>query len=580
MKEGIRLPLLDWLREYRREWIRYDVLAGLTTAAVVIPKAMAYATVAGLPIQVGLYTALVPMLTYAMLGTSRPLSVSTTTTLAILTGTELSKIVPDGQAAALLQGAALLTAMVGVILILASILRLGFVANFISEPVLVGFKAGIAVVIIVDQIPKILGIHFAKGAFLHNVGAIARGFSDLSIPTMMVGVLTMVCLAATERLKPHWPAPLLVIAAAISGVGLLGWQRYGLELVGAIPTGLPAFTVPDLGLAGQLWPGALGMALMSFTETAAAGRAFAKNDEPSLRPNVELFATGMANAVGAFWGSMPSGGGTSQTAVNRMTGARTQIAGIVTASMALMTVVLLSPLIGLMPQAVLAGVVIVYSIGLFQPADFHSILRVRRTEFIWAVAALLGVMLLGTLKGILVAIVVSVVALAQQTANPPVHVLGRMPGTNVFRPRSPEHPDDASFPGLLLLRLEGRVFFLNAERIAEKLRPLIAEARPKVVVLDLSGVFDLEYSALKMLIAGEKRHREAGVMVWLAGLSPDVHAVVQRSPLGEALGPERVLLNLEIAVERYRALVAGQRGSDRMSEEQGRWERSVGVDFS
>ncbi len=572
--------MLDWLREYRREWIRYDVVAGLTTAAVVIPKAMAYATVAGLPIQVGLYTALVPMVTYAMLGTSRPLSVSTTTTLAILTGTELSKIVPDGQAAALLQGAALLTAMVGVILILASILRLGFVANFISEPVLVGFKAGIAVVIIVDQIPKILGIHFAKGAFLHNVGAIARGFSDVSIPTMMVGVLTMVCLAATERLKPHWPAPLLVIAAAISGVGLLGWQRYGLELVGAIPTGLPAFTVPDLGLAGQLWPGALGMALMSFTETAAAGRAFAKNDEPSLRPNVELFATGMANAVGAFWGSMPAGGGTSQTAVNRMTGARTQIAGIVTASMALMTVVLLSPLIGLMPQAVLAGVVIVYSIGLFQPADFQSILRVRRTEFIWAVAALLGVMLLGTLKGILVAIVVSVVALAQQTANPPVHVLGRKPRTNVFRPRSPEHPDDESFPGLLLLRLEGRVFFLNAERIAEKLRPLIAEASPKVVVLDLSGVFDLEYSALKMLMAGEKRHREAGVMVWLAGLSPDVHAVVQRSPLGEALGPERVLLNLEIAVERYRALVAGQLGSDRMSEEQGRWERSAGVDSS
>ena len=572
--------MLDWLREYRREWIRYDVVAGLTTAAVVIPKAMAYATVAGLPIQVGLYTALVPMVTYAMLGTSRPLSVSTTTTLAILTGTELSKIVPDGQAAALLQGAALLTAMVGVILILASILRLGFVANFISEPVLVGFKAGIAVVIIVDQIPKILGIHFAKGAFLHNVGAIARGFSDVSIPTMMVGVLTMVCLAATERFKPHWPAPLLVIAAAISGVGLLGWQRYGLELVGAIPTGLPAFTVPDLGLAGQLWPGALGMALMSFTETAAAGRAFAKNDEPSLRPNVELFATGMANAVGAFWGSMPAGGGTSQTAVNRMTGARTQIAGIVTASMALMTVVLLSPLIGLMPQAVLAGVVIVYSIGLFQPADFQSILRVRRTEFIWAVAALLGVMLLGTLKGILVAIVVSVVALAQQTANPPVHVLGRKPRTNVFRPRSPEHPDDESFPGLLLLRLEGRVFFLNAERIAEKLRPLIAEASPKVVVLDLSGVFDLEYSALKMLMAGEKRHREAGVMVWLAGLSPDVHAVVQRSPLGEALGPERVLLDLEIAVERYRALVAGQLGSDRMSEEQGRWERSAGVDSS
>ncbi len=556
MRVVAQVPLLDWLLEYRKEWLRLDVVAGLTTAAVVIPKAMAYATVAGLPVQVGLYTALAPAIIYAVLGTSRPLSVSTTTTLAILTGAELGEVALDGQAA-VLQATALLTLMVGLMLIAASVLRLGFVANFISEPVLVGFKAGIAVVIILDQIPKILGIHFDKGSFLHNAGAIVRGLSDVSIPTLGVGLLTIAGLAAIERLKPRWPAPLLVVGAAIAGVGLLGWQRHGIELVGAIPTGLPALTVPDLGLAGRLWPGALGMALMSFTETAAAGRAFARTDEPSLRPNAELLATGVANAAGAFFGSMPAGGGTSQTAVNRMTGARSQIAGLVTASMALMTMVLLSPLIGLMPQAVLAGVVIVYSIGLFLPADFGRILRIRRTEFIWAIAALVGVMLLGTLKGILGAIIISLVALAQQTANPPVHVLGRKAGTNVFRPRSAEHMDDESFPGLLLLRLEGRVFFLNAERIAEKLRPLIAEARPKVVVLDLSGVFDLEYSALKMLTEGEKRQREAGVMLWLAGLSPQVYAVVRRSPLGEALGSERLFFNLEMAVDRYRATRSG-----------------------
>ena len=170
--------------------------------------------------------------------------------------------------------------------------------------------------------------------------------------------------------------------------------------------------------------------------------------------------------------------------------------------MSLLTMLLLSPLIALMPHAVLASIVIVYSVGLIKPAEFRSILEIRRTEFIWALAALLGVMLLGTLKGILVAIIVSLVALAQQTANPPVHVLGRKPGTNVFRPRSPQHPEDESFPGLLLLRLGGRLFFLNAERIAEKIRPLISEAKPRVVALDLSGVFDLEYSALKMLIGG------------------------------------------------------------------------------
>ena len=184
---------------------------------------------------------------------------------------------------------------------------------------------------------------------------------------------------------------------------------------------------------------------------------------------------------------------------------------MVTAAAALVTMLLLAPLIGLMPQATLAAVVIVYSIGLIKPAEFRAILKVRRTEFFWALVAFAGVVLLGTLKGILVAIVVSLVALAYQAANPPVHVLGRKPGTNVFRPRSKEHPEDETFPGLLLLRLEGRVFFANAERIAEKMRPLVDEAKPKIVALDLSGVFDLEYTALKMLTEAEKRQRERGV---------------------------------------------------------------------
>jgi len=216
---------------------------------------------------------------------------------------------------------------------------------------------------------------------------------------------------------------------------------------------------------------------------------------------------------------------------------------------------LLAPLIGLMPHATLAGVVIVYSVGLISPADFRNILRIRRTEFAWAVAAFLGVMLLGTLQGIVVAIVISLLALGHQTANPPVYVLGRKPGTNVFRPRSGEHPDDESYSGLLLLRLEGRVFFVNAERIAEKIRPLFDAASAKVVVLDLSGVFDLEYSALKMLTAAEQRWREAGVMLWLAGLTPDVYALVRRSPLGEALGEERLFFNLEMAVANYQAQI-------------------------
>jgi len=544
------------LVSYRKEWLRPDVIAGLTTAAVVIPKAMAYATIAGLPVQVGLYTAFLPMVIYAVLGTSRVLSVSTTTTLAILAAAELGEVVPGGDAGSLLTASATLTLLVGAMLVLASILRLGFVANFISEPVLIGFKAGIGVVIVLDQVPKILGIHFARGSFVQNLLATVHGVPKTSLTTLAVGISMIVLLVAIERLMPRAPAPLVAVAAGIIGAYLLNLHAHGVELVGHIPQGLPSFTPPVLSLATRLWPGALGIALMSFTETIAAGRAFARNDEPSPQPDRELLATGLANAGGALLGAMAGGGGTTQTAVNRLAGARTQLAEIVTAAITLVTMLLLAPLIGLMPQATLAAVVIVYSIGLIRPVEFREILSVRRTEFTWALIAFAGVVLVGTLKGIIVAIIVSVVALTYQVVDPPVHVLGRKPGTNVFRPRSKEHPEDETFAGLLLLRLEGRIFFANAENIAQKMKPLIEEGQPKIVAIDLSGVPDLEYTALKMLTEGEKRQRERGVRLWLVGMNPRVLGVMQGSQLGEALGRDAMHFNLEIAVAKYLATAA------------------------
>jgi anti-anti-sigma factor len=376
--------------------------------------------------------------------------------------------------------------------------------------------------------------------------------------TLSVGAVMIAILVGIEWFRPRAPAPLIAVALGIAGMGLLGLHTLGVKSVGQIPQGLPSFSWPDFSLAADLWPGALGIAVMSFTETIAAGRAFAKSEEPPIWPNQELLATGLANAGGALLGAMPAGGGTTQTAVNRLAGARSQLAEVVTAAAALVTMLLLAPLVGLMPEATLAAVVIVYSIGMIKPAEFRAILKVRRMEFFWALAAFAGVVLLGTLKGIIVAIVASLVGLAYLAANPPVHVLGRKPGTNVFRPRSREHPEDETFSGLLILRLEGRVFFANAESIREKMRPLIAEAKPRVVALDLSGVFDLEYTALKMLTEGEKRHRAHGVSLWLVGLNPDVLAMVQRSPLGETLGRERMHFNLEVAVAKYRASLASR----------------------
>jgi MFS superfamily sulfate permease-like transporter len=454
----------------------------------------------------------------------------------------------------------MLTLLVGGILVLASLLRLGFVANFISEPVLVGFKAGIGLVIVLDQVPKILGIHFAKGSFLHNVLAIAVGIPESSLITVAVGLSMILLLVGFERFAPRAPAPLIAVAAGIFAVYVLGLQKHGVELVGRIPQGLPPIRIPEFSLAIELWPGALGIALMSFTETIAAGRAFAKSEEPTPKANRELMATGLGNAIGAFFGAMPGGGGTTQTAVNRLAGARTQLAEIVTAMVALATMVLLAPLIALMPQATLAAVVIVYSIGLIKPEEFRAILRIRRTEFTWALAAFAGVVVLGTLKGIIVAIILSLVGLAYQVAAPPVYVLGRKPGTNIFRPNSKEHPEDETFPGLLLVRLEGRVFFANAEHVAERLRQLITEANPKVVAIDLSAVFDLEYTALKALSEGEKRFRDRGVLLWLIGLNPGVLRTVPKSSLGGILGREAMHFNLEVTLAKYLALSATSTG--------------------
>jgi sulfate permease, SulP family len=548
----LRLPLFDWLSQYRGDWLRPDVLAGLTTAAVVIPKAMAYATVAGLPIEIGIYTAIVPALVYAVLGTARVLSVTTTTTIAILVGVELASVVPDGDLARLLQALAMLALLVGVFLMLASLLRLGFFADFVSYPVQVGFKAGIGFVIVVDQIPKLLGIKIHKEGFFRDVFSIIGAIPKAVLTTVLIGLGTIAALALLEKFRPKWPAPLIVLGLAIAATALWALQSRGVSVVGAVPSGLPSLRMPDLSLAQALWPGALGIALMSFTETIAVGRAFARSDDPLVRPNAELLATGAANVVGGFLGAMPSGGGASQTAVNRMTGARTPLSGIASALVAVLAALFLSPFIAQMPHAALAGVVIVYSLGLIQPAEFRDMLRVRRAEFIWAVCAMLGVMVLGTLQGILAAIIVSLVALGYQSANPSVHVLGRERNTTKFRPRSPEHPDDEFEPGLLLLRPEGRLFFLNAERVGEKIRALLADARPRVLVLDLRAVFDLEYSALKVLIDAEARGRAAGIELWLGAMQPAVLAVVKRSPLGETLGEERIFTSIDSAVRKFR----------------------------
>ena len=545
------IPAADWISGYERSWLRADVVAGLTTAAVVIPKAMAYATIAGLPLQVGLYTAFIPMVVYAALGTSRTLSVSTTTTIAILCGAELAEVAQSHPGVDPMVATATLSMLVGAILLLARALRLGFLANFISDPVLTGFKAGIGMVIVLDQLPKLLGVKIHKEGFFLDVVQVAGAFPSASLATVLVALATFATIAAMEKWTPRAPAPLVAIAGGIAASVLLALPSHGVSVVGTIPGGLPSLTMPDTSLLLQMWPAAAGIAMMSFTETITSGRAFARSGDPRPDSNQELVATGAGNLVGGFFGAMPSGGGTSQTALNLNTGARTQAAAIVTALVAVATMLFLAPVLGPMPNATLAAVVIAYSIGLISLPEIEAIRGIRNTEFRWALAAWLGVMLLGTLKGILVAVLLSMGSLLYMATNPPVHVLARKRGTNVFRPVGPEHPEDETFPGLVIARTEGRMFFANAPGVGERLRALVDREKPRVLLLDCGAIPGLEFTALKMLEDAEGNLRAQGVALWLAGLNPEALELVKRVPLAQRLGRRGMHFNVEDAVAAY-----------------------------
>ena len=398
-----------------------------------------------------------------------------------------------------------------------------------------------------------------KAGFLRDFVSIIQNLPQTSRITLAFSLVTLLLMIVLERWAPKAPAPLIAVALGIAASGLLGLAHYGVSMVGNIPRGLPHWSWPNADLFGDMWAGAAGIALMSFTESIAAGRAFAKAGEPRPAPNQELLALGAANVAGGLFSSMPAGGGATQTAVNHSAGAKTQMAELVTAAVALATLLLLAPLIALMPNATLAAVVIVSSASLIKPAEFREISQVRKTEFYWAVAAFAGVALLGTLRGILVAVITSLLALAQQAYSPAVYAIGRKRNTHVFRQLSSEHPDDETWPGLLIVRVEGRVFFANAQRIGDKLWPLVEQAKPSTMVIDCSSIIDIEYTALKMLADAEEKLQREGVRLWLAALNPSVFTTVSRSRIGQALGRERMFFNVQTAVERYEKVAIMQK---------------------
>jgi sulfate permease, SulP family len=526
-----------------RAWLRWDLLAGLTTAAVVVPQAVAYASLAGLPVEVGLYVAIVPMVAYALLGTSRPLSVSSTSTISILTAdalVEAGAADDPGRAAAT---ASLLALLVAGILVAAGLLRLGFLADFISSPVLAGFKAGMGLVIAASQLGKVLGVPVEGGNFFAQAWSALRQVGDANPATVALALGGLAVLLGLRRWAPRVPGPLVVVVVGIALVGLADLEERGVALVGPVSGGLPRFELPDLAGAGALLPAAAGIALMSFTESISAARAFAARTDPPLDADRELLALGAANLGAGLFQAYPAGGGTSQTAVNDAAGARTRFAGVVTAVAALLALTVLAPLLADLAQAILGAIVLVAAIGLVDLAPLRRIRTIRRRDYVLGLVALVGVLAFGVLRGVLVAVLISLLVLLYELNHPQIVAGERVPGLLVVRPEAP-------------------LFFANARRVVDRIAAIAAGQRPppRVVLLDLSAVNDLEVTALDRLAGLAEDLHERGMRLWVAAPSEGPLEMLRRA--AELLGRSdleadtgrlgvRVFLRLEDAVAAY-----------------------------
>jgi SulP family sulfate permease len=500
-----------------------DLLAGATTAAVVIPQAMAYATIAGLPVQYGLYCAFVPMLVYAGLGTSRPLSVSTTSSISLITAATVVAVAADEAAAV----ASTLAVVVGVILLAAGVMRLGFVADFISDSVLAGFKVGMGLVIVADQLGRILGVPVEGDNFFETAWSAVKQVDQASGVTVVVGLSGIAILLALHRISPTLPAPLLVVAGGIGLVALA--DPSGLDLIPPVPQGLPRPAAPELGFADDVFPAALGIALIGFTESIAAARAFRRRGDPPLDANRELVALGSANVAGGIFRAYPAGGGLSQTAVNDGAGAKTRVASVVTAALVALTLLVLAPVFDDLPDAVLGAIVVVAAVGLLLSPELQRTRRVRTRDWGLALVALAGILLLGTLQGILIAVVASVLVLLYQASRPPIRVLEGTP------------------PGLLGVRVEGAVFFANARRLFTRLAELVGETKPNVLLMDLSTMPDMDVTALNAGREFAELLRDSGVEPWIAGALPRPLEMLERAGY-----KARVFPDADAAIEEYR----------------------------
>jgi high affinity sulfate transporter 1 len=500
------------LAGYRPEWLRSDIVAGLTVWAVLVPEALAYATIAGVSPVIGLYAAPGALLLYAAFGSSRHLVTGPMAATAALS----AAVVADFATAGSDQFTAFTIALalvVGILALAAGVLRLGFLANFISEPVLKGFIIGLALTVIVGQLPKLFGIEGAEGDFFEKLAGFLGGIGQTHGPTLLVGLISFAIVVGLKEFAPVVPGSLVAVVFGIVAVQVLNLDDLGVEIVGEIQAGLPTFGLPDIGAIDylQVAPAAAGVALVGFAEGLGAAKIYASREHYEIDADRELLGLGAANVAAGLSGGMIVNGSLSKTAVNAGAGARSQVSSLVVAVLTVVTLLFLTGLFEELPETTLAAIVIAALIELVDVRSlvgFYGVYTGRlgriygfaaRADFIAAVAAMVGVLVFDTLPGLFIGIVVSILLLVYRASRPNVARLGLVPGTATQYGDVERHPENAVPTGVAILRPESGLFFANADRIRGEIRAAAAAPDVHTVILDLGTVPDVDLTAARML---------------------------------------------------------------------------------
>jgi len=559
------VPAAEWLPAYQKKDFRGDLSAGLTTAVMLIPQGMAYAMLAGLDPIIGLYASVVPVLLYAVLGTSRQLAVGPVAMVSLLVASGVGAIAGDDPAA-YLQAAVMLALMVGGMQLLMGLARLGFLTSFLSHPVLSGFTSAAALIIGMSQLKHLLGVDIARSHHVHEIllNAVEQA-GNVNPITLGIGVASVVVLVGLKKWNPRFPRALAVVVAGTLSVWGLGLHEQGVAIVGGVPAGLPTPAIPafDLATAKELLPTALTIALVGFMESIAVAQAFARRHKYDIDADQELIGLGVANLGGAFFSAYPVTGGFSRTAVNDQAGATTPLASVITAVVIAVTLLFLTPLFYFLPKAVLAAIIMTAVFGLIDVKEVQHLWKVDRSDLV-----LLGITFGATLgfgieQGILTGVGASLVWFVFQTTRPHLAVLGRLPGTAIWR-NVERHPDAERAAGVLAIRMDAPFFYGNTKYLKDSLHRLMDASEDKVhaIVIDATVVSRIDSSAVGALreLAQDLQHKR--IDLYLAGIRGPVRDAIERDHLEHLLPPERFPLCVEAAVKQilgndYDALQCG-----------------------